>query len=160
MRVKVSVRFGLALLLLSAAAGLLAAAGEGKPRKPPRAAAKPAATNACATCREKRPILDPERFAKGYDAEVKRSYQVAHQYTETLDRIHCFCECQESPTFRHKTLLTCFTDQHAAGCGICIKEALLAADLKKKGAADEEVELTVESIFKTDGHPPTHDHGR
>ena len=74
----------------------------------------------------------------------------------TIDRLHCFCECAESPQFHHKTLLTCFTDNHAAGCGICMKEALLAADLKQKGASDDEIIQMVDSMFRTDGHPPTH----
>ncbi|HEY7545304.1 MAG TPA: PCYCGC motif-containing (lipo)protein, partial [Blastocatellia bacterium] len=74
----------------------------------------------------------------------------------TIDKLHCFCECAESPRFQHKTLLTCFTDNHAAGCGICMKEALLAGELKEKGAPDTEIVSMVESMFRTDGHPPTH----
>ena len=58
--------------------------------------------------------------------------------------------------FRHKTLLTCYTDLHAAGCGICLSEARLAAQLKDKGVSDEEIAVTVESVHRTDGHKPTH----
>ena len=61
-------------------------------------------------------------------------------------------------THRHKTLLTCFTSDHAAGCGICIREARLAAELKEKGVPDDQIENTVETVFKTDGHRPTHGH--
>jgi hypothetical protein len=57
--------------------------------------------------------------------------------------------------FRHRTLLTCFTDNHAAGCGICLSEARLAAQLKEKGVSDAEIKATVESVHKTDGHPKT-----
>ncbi len=57
--------------------------------------------------------------------------------------------------FQHKTLLTCFTDLHAAGCGICLSEARLAAQLKEKGVSDAEIKATVESVHKTDGHPKT-----
>jgi hypothetical protein len=59
---------------------------------------------------------------------------------------------------RHKTLLTCFTSQHAAGCGICMREAMLAGELKDKGLPDDQIENTVESVFKTDGHKPTQGH--
>ena len=76
----------------------------------------------------------------------------------TLDRLHCFCECKESPREHHKTLLTCYTSNHAAGCGICLKEALMAAELKEKGLPDDQIENTVESVFKTDGHKPTGGH--
>ncbi|MCA1611602.1 MAG: PCYCGC domain-containing protein [Acidobacteria bacterium] len=85
--------------------------------------------------------------AKGTVAKAK--------YPDTMDRLHCFCECKESPREHHKTLLTCFTNDHAAGCGICQHEALMAAKLKDQGASDEEVEITVEAVHKTDGHPPT-----
>ena len=58
--------------------------------------------------------------------------------------------------FHHKTLLTCFTDLHAAGCGICLSEARLAASLKDRGLPDAEIAVTVESVHRTDGHPETH----
>jgi hypothetical protein len=57
--------------------------------------------------------------------------------------------------FHHKTLLTCFTNTHAAGCGICLSEARLAGQLKEKGVPDDEIKTTVESIYRTDRHPPT-----
>lgn len=121
--------------------------------KPP--AANAGAKNSCAACLERAPILDPAKFAGWNDVDVKRSYEVARKYPDTLDRIHCFCECRESPREHHKTLLTCFTDEHAAGCGICQHEALMAAKLKDQGVSDEQVEATVESLHKTQGHPPT-----
>jgi alkylhydroperoxidase family enzyme len=126
-------------------------------KKPtPKPAATPAAaTNSCATCKERRPTLEPARFAK-LDPEIRQGYQIAREIPATLDKIHCFCECAESPMFRHKTLLTCYTDLHAAGCGICLSEAKLAYDLKAKGLSDEEIVNTVESVHKTDGHPATH----
>jgi hypothetical protein len=121
----------------------------------PKTRPTPAATNACSTCKERRPTLEPSRFAKGYDAEVKQGYETARKYPATLDRLHCFCECAESPMFRHKTLLTCFVDAHAAGCGICLSEARLAGDLKERGLSDDEIKNTVESVHRTDGHGPT-----
>ena len=110
-------------------------------------------TNACTTCVERRPTLPPEKFAN--DPSVAQGYAIALKYPATLDKLHCFCECAESPMFRHKTLLTCFTDVHAAGCGICLSEARLAAQLKEKGVSDAEIKATVESVHKTDGHPKT-----
>jgi Protein of unknown function with PCYCGC motif len=131
--------------------------GAQKPKATPPPAAT-SATNSCKTCVERRPILAPSLFAdtRIYDREARPGYEIAQQIPATIDRLHCFCECAESPHFRHKTLLTCFTDNHAAGCGICLREALMAAELKQKGASDEEVVMLVESAFKTDGHPPTH----
>jgi len=119
----------------------------------PKATSEP--TNSCTACKERRQTLDPAKFTKGHDAEVKKGYEIARKYPATLDRLHCFCECAESPMFQHKTLLTCFVSTHAAGCGICLSEARLAADLKEKGLSDDEIKNTVESVHRTDGHPPT-----
>lgn len=148
-------RKSLIVLLSILSVGLLGVAPKSK------AAAKGGPQASCASCQEKRSVLDPKRFSdlRVYEPEARAGYEVARKYPATLDRLHCFCECQESTRFHHKTLLTCFTDDHAAGCGICLKEALMAADLKEKGASDEEIEITVESVFKTDGHRATHGPG-
>jgi hypothetical protein len=134
-----------------AAPGFAAATGASTPK--PRATAAP--TNSCASCTERRPTLDPARFARGSEPGVAEGYAAARRIPALLDKIHCFCECAESPMFHHKTLLTCFTDMHAAGCGICLSEANLAAQLKDKGMSDAEVKNTVESVHRTEGHRPT-----
>jgi hypothetical protein len=136
-----------AALLVLPALSLADATSKAKPT--------PAPSNSCSTCKERRPTLDPKQFDKA-EPEVKAGYQIARKYPATLDALHCFCECAESPMFQHRTLLTCFVDTHAAGCGICLTEARLAAQLKDKGVSDEEIRVTVESVHRTDGHPPTH----
>ncbi len=139
-----------AVLLLATALTLAADTPKGKSASDPQ--------SACTTCKERRATLDPKLFEKGYDAEVRQGYEIARKIPATLDKLHCFCECAESDMFRHKTLLTCYVDKHAAGCGICLSEARLAWQLKEKGVSDEEIVITVESVHKTDGHPPTHSH--
>jgi hypothetical protein len=153
-----STAFALCALVTLGAAASAATSRQKAPAKkaPPAAAAK----NACTGCTERAPILDSKRFAdtSKYEPEVAPAYEVARKYPQTLDRLHCFCECQESMIHRHRTLLTCFTTDHAAGCGICIREAILAGELKEKGLPDDQIENTVESAFRTDGHRPTHQH--
>src|SRR5262245_57206669 len=136
------------LLLLAPALSLFGDTAKGKAGSDPK--------NACTTCKERRQTLDPKTFEKGWDAEVMQGYEIARKIPATLDRLHCFCECAESNMFQHKTLLTCFVDKHAAGCGICLSEARLAWQLKEKGVSDDEIVITVESVHKTDGHPPSH----
>ncbi|HYK43094.1 MAG TPA: PCYCGC motif-containing (lipo)protein [Thermoanaerobaculia bacterium] len=167
-----------AVLILGAAAATAIALPAGKAEPPaqehqhgaskpaaraPSASAKKdasqAATNGCSVCLEQRPLQNPSIYAGWNDTDVKKAYEAARKYPATLDLIHCFCECKESPREHHKTLLTCFTNEHAAGCGICQHEAILAAKLKDDGASDEEVEFTVESLHKTDKHPPTKGRG-
>lgn len=162
---------GLILLAAGFAAAAVLGASDGKaasrPRKTPTAApapkaarpAAPAAANSCAACVERGAILDPAVFPNGIEPDVRLSYEAARRYPDTLDRLHCFCECKESPREHHKSLLTCFTSPHAAGCGICQREAILAARLKDQGMSDEQVETTVESVSKTDGHAPTFGRG-
>jgi hypothetical protein len=151
-------RRALLSIVLAALAGASAFAADKSPAAAARKSTPVSAKDPCKGCIERRPVLDPALFAdtKIYEPQAKPAYQIARQIPATIDRLHCFCECAENPQFHHKTLLTCFTDGHAAGCGICIREALLAADLKQKGASDDEVVTLVESTFRTDGHPPTH----
>jgi len=133
-----------------------------KAKSPTPAASKqrPAeARNDCPTCLERRVVLDPTLFSVGFEPDVRPAYEAARKYPDLIDRIHCFCECKESQRERHKTLLTCYTDRHAAGCGICQREAILAAKMKDAGSSDDDVEITVESLHKTDGHPPTFGRG-
>jgi hypothetical protein len=60
---------------------------------------------------ETRVTLDPGQFN---DARVKAAYKVAKEIPWVLDSIYCFCMCKESPTFRHKSLLSCYVDNHAS----------------------------------------------
>ena len=122
-------------------------------------AAKPSPKGACPACLEKGTVLDPEQFAHGYEPDVRLAYAAAKKYPDMIDRIHCFCECKESAREHHKTLLTCFTNLHAAGCGVCQHEAIMAAQMKDRGVSDDEVEITVESLHKTEGHKPTFGRG-
>ena len=131
-----------ALLLLAAA--LLAADRAAPKPAPKKDAAKPAA---CAACRETKPLLDPADLGDE-DAESRPAYAAAKKYPETVDKIHCYCGCEESPNLHHKSLLTCYTSLHATGCEICRGEAELAGRMKDEGSADDEVKKVVEAFYK------------
>jgi hypothetical protein len=60
---------------------------------------------------ESRETLDPARFS---NPMVRRAYEVAQEIPWVLDSIYCYCRCKESPVFRHKSLLSCYTDLHAS----------------------------------------------
>jgi hypothetical protein len=60
---------------------------------------------------ETRATLDPAKFS---DPKIRQAYQVAKDIPWVLDSIYCFCYCEESPVFRHKSLLSCYVDNHAA----------------------------------------------
>ena len=59
---------------------------------------------------ETRATLDPDLYK---DAKVKSAYQAAKDVPWLLDSLLCYCFCEES--FHHKSLLSCYVDDHAAG---------------------------------------------
>ena len=63
---------------------------------------------AAAARRETRATLDPARFV----AKARVAHQVAREIPDTLDGLYCYCECDKH--MGHKSLLSCYTDGHAA----------------------------------------------
>ncbi len=76
-------------------------------------AGKPPAGKADQSLRrgETRATLDPTSFS---DPTVKEAYRIAKEIPWVLDSIYCYCMCEESPAFKHKSLLSCYVDNHAA----------------------------------------------
>ena len=60
---------------------------------------------------ETRQTLDPSGAP---NPKVRAAYQVARDIPWVLDSIYCYCRCKENPAFRHKSLLSCYVDGHAA----------------------------------------------
>jgi len=130
------------------ALALLVAALAVADKAPPKSAAKTSAS-ACSECREKNPPIDPAKLSED-DASARAAYAAASQYPATIDKIHCYCGCEDSPNLHHASLLTCFTSLHATGCEICRGEAELAGKMKGEGSSDEEVKKVVESFYQKD----------
>ena len=72
------------------------------------------------------PTLDPERFT----GLTRDAYRAVRQIPTTIAQLPCYCHCDEG--FGHKSLYTCFEDDHAAHCAVCVNEALLALTLEKQ----------------------------
>lgn len=104
---------------------------------------------ACSACREKNPPIDPAKLSDD-DASARPAYAAAAKYPATVDKIHCYCGCEESPNLHHASLLTCFTTLHATGCEICRGEAELAGKMKDEGSPDDEIKKVVESFYRKD----------
>jgi hypothetical protein len=58
--------------------------------------------------RETRPTLDPARFV----GKPAQAHRVARAIPDVLDDLYCYCECDKS--IGHTSLLSCYTDGHAA----------------------------------------------
>lgn len=95
---------------------------------------------------EKRPTMSPGHFI----GKTGRAYKAAKEVPDLLDKIYCYCKCQDN--FGHKSLLTCFVDRHGSQCGVCMDEALMASDLRKKGYGDEEIVEKINSKFSKQKH--------
>jgi hypothetical protein len=85
------------------------------------------------------PTLSPD---KGFYGKTKEAYVVAKAIPETLAQLPCYCYCDKG--FGHKSLHTCFTDDHASHCAVCVDEALLAYKLQKEdGMSPEKIRETI-----------------
>ena len=90
---------------------------------------------------EKRPLLSPDNF-KGKTAYT---YQIANEVPDVLDNIYCYCHCQKHSG--HKSLLSCYTDKHAAFCDVCQNEAIMAYELYKQGKDIKTIKKMVDEEF-------------
>ncbi|MBI5286087.1 MAG: hypothetical protein HY878_00660 [Deltaproteobacteria bacterium] len=90
---------------------------------------------------EKGSILSPNLF-KGKTAYT---YQIAKEIPDVLDSIYCYCHCQKHSG--HKSLLSCYTDNHAAFCDICQDEAIIAYELYKEGKDVQTIKKMVDKRF-------------
>jgi hypothetical protein len=74
--------------------------------------------------------LPPVLAAAQFTGKTRMAYAAVKEIPQTIAQIPCYCYCDEG--FGHKSLQTCFTDDHAAHCAVCVEEALLAYRLQKE----------------------------
>ena len=86
-------------------------------------------------------VLPPEQFF----GEAKAGYDAAQQCPEIIAKLFCYCGCDM--TDNHSALLDCFTSDHGADCQICRGEAVLALQMKKKGATLAQIQQAVDEKF-------------
>jgi len=72
------------------------------------------------------PTLAPETFP----GKTREAYQAAKDIPETLAQVPCYCHCDRG--MGHKSLHSCFEDDHAEHCAVCVNEALMAYRLQKE----------------------------
>ena len=72
------------------------------------------------------PTLDPVSFT----GITRDAYRAAREIPVTLAQLPCYCHCDQG--FGHKSLYSCFQDDHASHCDVCVREALLALRLEKE----------------------------
>jgi hypothetical protein len=127
----------LLISLLVTAAGLMAACGQDTPGVKKRQAREkqseqqtslrnrvPAFSDPV-SARNLGPTLPPERFT----GPTRDAYRMVREIPETIAQLPCYCHCDQS--FGHKSLYSCFQDDHASQCAVCVNEVLIAYDLQK-----------------------------
>ena len=73
------------------------------------------------------------------------AYRIAQEIPDVLDHLYCYCHCDKS--IGHITLLSCFTDTHAANCGVCQDEAIDAAAMLSNGYSVREIRRSIDSKY-------------
>ena len=79
------------------------------------------------------PTLAPEQF----HGPTRDAYRVVKEIPETIAQLPCYCHCDMS--IGHKSLYSCFEDNHASQCAVCVNEALIAYNLHKNGMAPAQI---------------------
>ena len=72
------------------------------------------------------PTLEPAQFT----GPTRDAYRAVREIPVTIAQLPCYCHCDEG--FGHKSLYSCFEDDHASHCAVCVQEALLALRLEKE----------------------------
>lgn len=89
-------------------------------------------------------------------------YRYAKVHTAEYEQIPCWCGCEQF--LDHRNLADCFVradgkgwEAHAAGCGVCNAEAVIAERMLAEGHSPLDVKSTVDSQFGTTAitAPPT-----
>lgn len=73
------------------------------------------------------PTLEPEKFT----GLVRDAYRAVRESPQTIAQMPCYCHCDRG--MGHKSLYSCFENEHASHCAVCVNEALLAHKLDKEG---------------------------
>lgn len=81
--------------------------------------------------------LGPTLPAEDFTGKTRAAYRVAKEIPETLAQLPCYCHCDRG--MGHKSLHSCFEDDHAAHCAVCVDEALLAARLQQSGLTPSQI---------------------
>lgn len=90
--------------------------------------------------------LTPTKFF----GKTKEAYDVARKIPVTLAQLPCYCHCDE--TVGHKSLHSCFEDEHAASCAVCVDEALLAYKLEKSGKTASQIREQIVAQYSMMSH--------
>jgi Protein of unknown function with PCYCGC motif len=85
--------------------------------------------------------LDPEKFR----GKAREAYRAVKDAPQLIAQMPCYCHCDRG--MGHKSLYSCFEDDHAANCATCIDEALMAYQLQKRGVSVRQIREQIIAQF-------------
>jgi hypothetical protein len=84
--------------------------------------------------------------ASGFkNKRVALAYDHAREVPEILDGLYCHCNCAHA--MGHRSLLSCFEGDQAAGCMTCREQGELAYKLARDGKSLADIRLAVDKEF-------------
>jgi hypothetical protein len=86
-------------------------------------------------------IVAPEQFS----GKAREAYQAVRATPQLIAQMPCYCHCDRG--LGHKSLHSCFEDDHAATCATCIDEALMAYQLQKRGMSPTQIREQIIAQF-------------
>lgn len=90
---------------------------------------------------ELRPVLAASQF----EGKAREAYAAVKEIPVTIAQLPCYCHCDRG--MGHKSLHSCFEDDHAAHCAVCVDEALMAYRLQKEGLSAAEIRTRIITKF-------------
>ena len=87
------------------------------------------------------PTLEPEKFT----GRTRDAYRVVREAPQLIAQLPCYCYCDRG--FGHKSLHSCYVDDHAAHCAVCVDEVLKAYELQKRGMSAQQIREQIVTQF-------------
>jgi hypothetical protein len=91
------------------------------------------------------PVLPSAQFT----GKTRQAYEAVKEIPITIAQLPCYCHCDRG--MGHKSLHSCYEDDHAAHCAICVDEALMAYRLQKEGRSAAEIREQIIARFSQAG---------
>lgn len=89
-----------------------------------------------------RATLAPEQFT----GPTREAYRAVREIPQTIAQLPCYCHCDEG--FGHKSLHSCFEDDHGSHCAVCVNEALMAYQMEKQmGLSPAEIRQRINAQY-------------
>ncbi len=91
------------------------------------------------------PTLAPDKFT----GKTFAAYKAVREIPNTIAQLPCYCYCDEA--HGHKSLHSCYENEHASGCAVCVDEVLMAYQLEKqKGLKPSEIRKLIIEKYAAD----------